>query len=292
MGLYDKIDLHMHTTVSDGTDTPLGIIKCAKNAGLTLFSVTDHDAIKGCMEIEKNLSYEDPAFIAGVEFSCQDECGKYHILGYGYDYNSPHIRGIVEKGHNLRMDKLRQRLDYLEKQFGIEIPKQNKDDLFAKSNPGKPHIANVLVKCGYVDTKENAIENYINKCKTKSKHVRPEEAITAIIKSGGIPVLAHPSYGRGDELVIGSDMDKRLKTLIGYGLKGVEAFYSGFSLSLQKELLSFSEKYNLYVTAGSDYHGSNKLVMMGDTNLTSGADMPNGLKRFLKDVKISFQVKK
>ena len=286
MNYSDKIDLHIHTNVSDGTDTPLGLVSSVKNAGITLFSVTDHDATDGCSEIKSNLSEGDPAFIFGVEFSCKDEDGKYHILGYGYDPKAPSIREIVGLGHDFRMTKLKTRLDFLEKEFGFRFSEEDRKNLFALDNPGKTHIGNMMVKYGFAPTKEFAIENYINKCVSKTEYVRPEDAICAISAAGGIPVLAHPSYGRGDELFIGEDMENRLIKLIGFGLKGVEAFYSGFTAPLQKEILFFAEKYRLYVTAGSDYHGGNKLVRLGDTNLTEDSEYPEGLKRFLADVRI------
>ena len=291
MAYFDKIDLHMHTNVSDGTDPPIDIVKRVKDAGITLFSLTDHDAVAGCIEIKNNLSFGDPAFIFGVEFSCKDEDGKYHILGYGYDPKSKPILDIVDKGHSFRREKLRQRLDFLQKEFGFGFSKQDEESLFALANPGKPHIGNMMVKYGYAPTKEFAIENYINKCESKTKYVRPEEAVAAIINAGGIPVLAHPSYGRGDEFIIGDDMDKRLKKLIGFGLKGVEAFYSGFSATLQNEMLAFAKKYALYVTAGSDYHGANKLVRLGDTNLKADDDRPKGMQRFFENVRICFPEK-
>ena len=223
-----------------------------------------------------------------MEFSCKDEDGKYHILGYGYNPQAPSIKQIVGIGHAFRMNKLKKRLDFLENEFGFCFSRQDRESLFALNNPGKPHIGNLMVKYGFAPTKEVAIEQYINKCVSKTEYVRPEDAISAIFCAGGIPVLAHPSYGRGDELFIGEDMENRLKKLIGFGLKGVEAFYSGFTASLQKEILFFAEKYRLYVTAGSDYHGGNKLVRLGDTNLIGENEYPEGLKRFLNDVRICF----
>lgn len=288
MGYYDKIDLHMHTDVSDGTDSPCGIIECVKNAGITLFSVTDHDSTDGCSVIKNNLVNGDPAFIFGVEFSCKDEDGKYHILGYGYDPDAQSMRQIVDVGHNFRLNKLKKRLDFLKKEFDFSFAEEDRESLFALNNPGKPHIAIMMVKYGYAPTKECAIEKYINKCESKTEYIRPEDAVKAILESGGIPVLAHPAYGSGDELFIGDEMDKRLKKLIGFGLKGVEAFYSGFSMSLSKDILSFAEKYDLYVTAGSDYHGQNKLIRLGDTNLNADGEYVGGLKRFFKDVSICF----
>lgn len=288
MRFLDKIDLHIHTTVSDGTDSPLGLVEHVKDAGITLFSVTDHDALDACSVIKSNLSEGDPSFISGVEFSCKDEDGKYHILGYGYDEKAPSIQKIVDIGHGFRMNKLIKRLDFLKKEFGFCFSEEDREILFALNNPGKPHIGNMMVKYGFAPTKEIAIENYIDKCVSKTEYLRPKDAISAILKGGGIPVLAHPSYGRGDELIIGEDMGNRLKKLIGMGLKGVEAFYSGFTLPLQKEILFFADKYDLYVTAGSDYHGENKLVRLGDTNLSGDGEYPEGLKRFLNDVRIFY----
>ena len=286
MSVYDKIDLHMHTTVSDGTDTPAQIIDRVKEAGITLFSVTDHDAAEGGAIIEGALKKGDPAFIYGVEFSCKDEDGRYHILGYGYDPDAESIQNTINVGHGHRMNKLAQRLDFLAEEFGFTFSDEDVKALYALKNPGKPHIGNLMVKYGYAKTKEEAIDNYINKHNSTEKFIRPEEAITAILDADGIPVLAHPSYGRGDELIIGSEMDKRLKKLIGFGLMGVEAFYGDFTPLFQKEILGFAKKYSLYVTAGSDYHGTNKPAVLGDTNLGSRDGYPDGLCRFLSDVRI------
>ena len=95
-------------------------------------------------------------------------------------------------------------------------------------------------------------------------------------------MLAHPFYGSGDELIIGDEMDERLSRLTAYGLKGIEAFYSGFSKKLQKDALSLADRYDLLVTAGSDYHGENKLVKLGDTGLADKSKPPKRLSRFLE----------
>ena len=286
MAVSGKIDLHMHTSVSDGTDSPAEIIGLVKNAGIGLFSVTDHDSVKGSTGVKDNLKKGDPDFIFGVEFSCKDEEGQYHILGYGYDPESSYMQEIVEKGHGFRIKKLNARLDYLKTAYNFTFSDEDVEYLHSLINPGKPHVAKLMVKYGYASSISDGITDYINNFKIKDQYIRPEEAIQAVIKAKGIPVLAHPSYGRGDELFIGKAMEERLTKLIGYGLKGVEAFYSGFTPPLQNEILSLAEKYNLYVTAGSDYHGSTKLVELGDTNLSPDTEYPSGLKRFIKDVKI------
>ena len=285
MAIPKMIDLHMHTTVSDGTDTPEEILERVKEKGIELFAVTDHDAVKGSRLLAGILGEGDPGFITGAEFSCKDEEGKYHILGYGYDPDAAAIREVVDLGHGYRMKKLTGRLEFLKTEFGFSFPEEELERLFAMDNPGKPHIGNLMVKYGYAQSKEQAIKEFIDKKHFGSAYVRPEEAVKGILGAGGIPVLAHPSYGSGDQLIMGDDMDRRLRRLMGFGVQGVEAFYSGFSDKLRNEMLSFADKYELYITAGSDYHGANKLVVLGDTELDTVEEYPEGLKRFLADVR-------
>ena len=141
-----------------------------------------------------------------------------------------------------------------------------------------------MVEYGFTPSKEIAIKDYIDQLQIESDYVRPEQAIVGILSSGGIPVLAHPCYGSGDELIFGEELDHRIRRLMDFGLAGLEAFYSGFSEKLRQETLALAAKYNLYVTAGSDYHGTNKLVTPGSTGLTNTAQFPDGMQRFLRDV--------
>ena len=280
-----RIDLHMHTTVSDGTDPPEEILTRVRELGLEVFSVTDHDAIQAGKRIPPLLEKNDPLFITGVEFSCRDGHGKYHILGYGYDPDAAAIRAITEKGHAARMKKTQARLSFLKEQFGFVFTEEEVAGLFANENPGKPHIANLMVSRGYAPDKNEAIHRYINQKHFPDIYLHPEDAVRAIEDSGGIPVLAHPSYGSGDELIVGREMRERLQRLIAKGLRGVEAYYSGFTPELQAEMLAFAAEFDLYVTAGSDYHGKNKLIELGDNNLSSTEDAAEGLHRFLEDVR-------
>ena len=284
MRLPVTIDLHMHSTTSDGTDLPEELPERVKKAGIFLFSLTDHDAIKGCARIQEKLVEGDPKFIPGVEFSCRDEMGKYHILGYAYDISSEAINRTVAQGHGYRMTKLKKRLDFLESTFGFSPSAVEMRELFSMDNPGKPHIADLMIRHGFASDKKEAIHNYINKLQIKNMNLRPEEAIEGILESGGIPVLAHPAYGDGDQLILGEEMDQRLRRLMDFGLQGVEAYYSGFTDKLRGEILSFAEKYDLYVTAGSDYHGKNKLVALGDTGLDDVSECVEGLRKVLNRI--------
>ena len=279
------LDLHMHSTVSDGTDTPEALLAHVRAAGIGLFSLTDHDAIEGCRRILAARTDDDPAFIPGIEFSCRDEEGQYHVLGYGYDPDAEPINAIVRQGHAYRMRKVTGRLDFLKERFGFVFSADDVDRLLSMPNPGKPHIGNLMVSYGYAKTKEEAITKFINQAEFRDQYVRPEDAIQGILKSGGIPVLAHPPYGSGDQLILGKELDARVQKLMGYGLLGVEAFYSGFTKKLRNEVLALAEKYDLYVTAGSDYHGSNKLIPLGDTGLNGTTEIPSGLAAFLQAIK-------
>lgn len=275
----------MHSTVSDGTDRPEEILIKVREAGIKLFALTDHDAVSGYATIRKALQPDDPRLISGVEFSCRDEEGKYHILGYNFDPDSEPVQNVINTGHRYRMTKTKARLDFLQTAFGFTFPENEIQLLLSLNNPGKPHIGNLMVKYGYAKSKEEAINKYINHIRFQSEYVRPEEAIQGILRGGGIPVLAHPAFGSGEELIIGDEMKKRLERLISFGLRGVEAFYSGFTPKLRLQTLYFAEKFDLLVTAGSDYHGRNKLVALGDTELSYSLVIPAGMRRFLREIK-------
>ena len=283
MKQHAAIDLHIHTTVSDGTEPPEVVLGSVKAKSLKLFSVTDHDAIKGCQIMQELLRPEDPQFICGVEFSCKDEQGQYHILGYNYDPMAASMQQIIQLGHSYRMKKVNARLDFLKERFHIVFPDFELEHLYSLDNPGKPHIGNLMVKYGYVKTKEEAFKSYMDKISFRNEYVRPEEAIMGILNGGGIPVLAHPSYGSGNELIIREELRTRVERLVGFGLMGLEAYYSGFTKVLRNEVLALAEKYDLYVTAGSDYHGTNKLVELGDIGLDEG-EYPVKIHDFLSKI--------
>lgn len=289
MKLPEIIDLHMHTTASDGTDTPAEILENVRNAGIELFSVTDHDGIAGVEEIRR-IRKEHPEkaegclFLNGIEFSCRDDEGKYHILGYGYDENAVTMVKTVGKAHKNRLRKVDERLKFIKEAFGFTFAEEDVLKLFRNHNPGKPHIANLMIKYGYAKTIDQAIHDFLNKKKFPDVYIRPETAIETILKSGGVPVLAHPSYGDGDQLITGADMEARLRKLVGFGLKGVEAYYSGFTPKLINEMLGFAKEFDLYVTAGSDYHGENKLIELKETNLDAVSEGEEKLHDFLEYV--------
>ncbi len=279
---HPVIDLHMHTTVSDGTDTPAELSARVREAGIDVFAVTDHDAIAGCEQVRALLRPGDPRFLFGVEFSCMDELGKYHILGYGYDPSAGSIRAVVALGHGYRMKKLDDRLAHLRKDFGFVFSDTDVAALHALQNPGKPHLANLMVRCGYAASRDRAFSDCLNRIHVKEDHVRPEEAIAGILGAGGIPVLAHPCFGDGDQHIVGDALYARVERLKGFGLAGLEAYYSRCTEAQRAEAEALADTFDLYVTAGSDYHGKNKPVQLSDTGLSKDAPLPERLARFLR----------
>ena len=284
MEKYRKIDLHMHTNISDGTDSPEEILMKVKEAGIDLFSVTDHDAVSACRIIRDILPPDGPVFLTGVEFSCKDEGGKYHILGYGFNPDEERFAEVLKKGANVRAKKMEARLEYL-KDNGYSFSPEDERALFAHEKPGKPHLADLMVARKYAPDKDTAIKDIINKIKLPiDLYLSPKEAIEGILAAGGIPALAHPILGSGDEDITGENLEHRLRKLADFGLKGVEAFYSTFTEEQREAVLDLADQLGLYVTAGSDYHGTNKDNKLGFTGLADAAEGPDGLRRFLADV--------
>lgn len=274
------IDLHMHSTVSDGTDTPEEILQLIRNKRIDAFSVTDHDSIDACRRIRQVLSDDDPVLINGVEFSCRDEGGKYHILGYGYRLDAKPICGLAGRTHQMRMEKARGRLKVLKSKYGYCFSEEDIEKLLSLDNPGKPHIGNLMVQYGYAPSKDEAIENVLNHIHVYTGSVTPGEAILAIRESGGLAILAHPPFGNGSQCITGEKLKERILRLKSLGLDGLETWYSGYDAKLREEMRDYADRYDLLATAGSDYHGSNKKVKIGETGLED-ADSDVRVRAFL-----------
>ncbi len=273
--LYKHPDLHLHSNVSDGSDTPLELLEKVRSSDIDIFSLTDHDTYGGCREIEEKLKPGDPAFLGGIELSCRDALGKYHILGYCYDVNKKSIQDAAEVTHKARRDKALNRLRFLEEEHHFVFTDEEKRELLENENPGKPHFVALLLKKGYVKDKAEGFE-LMNGFHGKDKKLTPEEAIDAILKADGIPVLAHGILEDGSGLLSEEQLSERVSRLKGMGLMGLECYYSSYTEEQTRIMLSMAEKYNLLITAGSDYHGKNKAVPLG----SSGTPDPQLMNRF------------
>lgn len=260
-----RIDLHIHSIASDGTDTIPMLLENLRASGIGIFSVTDHDTITGALEMQE-LVPGDMTFIKGIEFSCVTSAGKCHILGYGYDENAPEFQAVLEEGRTKRRAKLERRIDFLRDNFGIVFSEEELSALHSMNSVGKPHLGNLLVSKGYADSKDSAIRKFIDPCKTESERLDGEKVISAVLSAGGVPVWAHPLGGTGERLLSEEEFSRQLALLKAAGLKGLECYYSRYSEEQVQFLLGSAKSNGLYISGGSDYHGQNKTVQLGELN--------------------------
>lgn len=259
------VDLHMHSTASDGTDDVRRLLENVRAAGIRVFSLTDHDTIAGVSELEP-LVPEDMTFIRGIEFSCITEVEKCHILAYDYDKDAPPFEEILQLGRDKRRNKLDRRLGFLAKEFGIEVPKGDRERLRALGSAGKPHLGNLLVSMGLAKDKREAIDKYIEPCKTESDRLDARRVIKAIRDAGGIPVWAHPYGGTDEREVPPEKFARQLSILLEAGLLGLECYYSKYGAQQVASLVAAAREHELFISGGSDYHGKNKNVSLGTLN--------------------------
>ncbi len=267
--MTSAVDLHMHSTASDGKDTPIVLWGKIKRLGIRCFSLTDHDTVDGAREMEKMVAGDggtDTVFIRGIEFSCRTSVGKCHILGYAYDWNSDAFRNILRKGEELRRRKLEQRLDYLRKEFGFEFSGADVEKLRQMKSVGKPHLAELMVKCGYADSSGDAVKNYINSCPTLDSRIQADEVIRALRASGGISVWAHPYGGVGEPDFSGERFNAQLACLAEAGIQGLECYYSRYTGNQISQLTTTAGEKGLFISGGSDYHGRGEIPALGTLN--------------------------
>ena len=254
--MASTIDLHIHTTASDGSDSPAELLQKLRSAGIRVFSVTDHDTIHGVLSLEGKVP-ADMTFLRGVEFSCICPAGKCHILGYGYDPGHPALLAALEAGRQLRLQKMDLRQKQLPTDFGIELPEAELTWLYSHNSPGKPHLGNILLDRGLAPDQDTAIKTYIRDVPGRDR-IEASVAVAAIEAAGGLSVWAHPLGGEGEKRLTPEKFEKQLQTLLEYGIRGMECWYSRYCLEEVRFLKSRARVLGLTVTGGSDYHGTAK----------------------------------
>ena len=251
------IDLHIHTTASDGADTVPALLEQIRTAGIRIFSVTDHDTIDSALEMEA-LVPDGLHYIRGIEFSCITPLKKCHILGYGFDPNDPVFREALEQGIRLRQEKLERRIAFWEDRFGIVLTPEEDRWLRSCRSPGKPHFGRIILKRGLAPNLRTAIRNYVNPCKLGNDRIDAAVAIDAIVHAGGIPVWAHPLGGEGEKRLTPAEFQAQLAHLTACGIRGLECHYSRYTRQEAAFLTEQALANGLLISGGSDYHGNNK----------------------------------
>ncbi len=245
------IDLHMHSTASDGSETPTELItKCAK-LRLQLCSITDHDTIDSQPEAFAEAKKRGLNYISGVEFSVR-HTGELHILGYGIDAtgNSSFLE-TMESLRNSRVERVYTILEQLNK-HNIQINFSDVERFAAGNTLGRPHVALALIERGYAADMQEAFTKYLNEdglCYVQRRKLNAAQAIELIHSAGGTSVLAHPKFIRTNHI------GALVKDMAADGLMGIEAYYPAHTDADVKKYLKLAKENNLLVTGGSDYHG-------------------------------------
>lgn len=247
------IDLHMHSTFSDGSETPSALVELGAKAGLRAMALTDHDSTQGLAEFFEAGRRYGVETIAGVEISVDIEPGTMHMLGYHLDVHNPSLQAMlrdVRVGREERNKVILVRLAELGCPLRWEDVRQHaREDVV-----GRPHFALALIDRGYVKTKDEAFVRFLGKGQpayVERFRLTPEAAIACIRDAGGVPVLAHPFT-----LKLGA---ARLRECVGglasLGLAGIEVFYSEHASERVELYRQLAREFGLLMTGGSDFHG-------------------------------------
>ncbi|TET09267.1 PHP domain-containing protein [Candidatus Aerophobetes bacterium] len=255
--MLPNIDLHIHTIYSDGTWTPREVVSRAKKLNLAAISITDHDSVAGLEEAiarGKKLGIE---VVPGIEMSTDVGEDEIHVLGYYLNWKEKEFLAQLKKFQGARAERNRKLIKKL-KELEMEINHGELKGLSGRGVISRLHIARLMVRKEYVSSIGNAFERWLNPGKpayVKKMNVSPFQIIELILKTGGVPVFAHPFLSKRDDLI---------PHLVKAGLKGIEVYHSAHDSRVTQYYQKVAQKYHLLITGGSDCHGEAKdRVLMG-----------------------------
>lgn len=285
-----SVDLHIHSTMSDGTLSPSELVELAKKKGLNCIAITDHDTVASYDEAKAKGDEIGLDVISGVELSVTFSGGHVHLLGYFIDCKNSKLLEGLRILHGAR-DKRNQEILHKLQEHGIHISENDLSMVSTTGETGRPHIAKLLLRQKVVSSMDEAFEKYLGRdgCAYVSRFVFDiKYGIDLIHEAGGIAAIAHPASMLKDDMQEG----KLLGDLKNLGLDGVEAYYPTHSRKFRKQLIDLAEKYGMVVTGGSDYHGS---IRKGTTLAGGkGVSVPNevvNMMRQYRDRKIDVNSK-
>jgi predicted metal-dependent phosphoesterase TrpH len=244
------IDLHLHTSASDGALAPTDLVARAAAAGLTTISITDHDTTAGLESARAAASAHSVRLIAGIEITAVEDGRDTHVLGYFFDPADAALRRFLERQHQDRIRRIREIAERLAT-LGLPIDPQ---PLIARGldrgqSVGRPHVAAALIARGYVQSWDEAFEKYLEKGRpafVPRQGASAADVVRVIHAAGGVASLAHPGL---------SKMDERIPTLVAAGLDALEASHADHDEETERRYRSLAEAFCLSITAGSDFHG-------------------------------------
>ena len=252
------IDLHTHTTASDGSLTPEELIRLAREIGLSGIAVTDHDTTDGVAPARAEAEKIGMPFVPGIEISAEySEQGTMHILGYFIDEKNNHFAEtllFLKESRRQRNPKMIRLLN----EAGVDITMDDVVEEAGGGQVGRPHFAKAMIRKGFCASTTEAFDKYIAKgapCYMNKERLSPKDSIDLIRRAGGIPVLAHPKTLK---LPSQKDMRSILKDLVKMGLMGLECYYFSNSREEEANSLALARELGLLISGGTDFHGENK----------------------------------
>jgi len=260
-----EVDLHIHTTASDGRLNPADVVAKAAELGLTIIAIADHDSVEGVAPaLAAAKAFPWLRVIPSVEISTDVPHGEVHVLGYFLDYTDRGLKAVLNRLRNSREQRAQKMVTKL-RGLGINIDWQRVQELAGSGAIGRPHLAQAMLEKGYIASFKEAFTHYIGRdgpAYVEREKMTPAEAVELILRVRGLPVLAHP-------LTI-DELEKTVIELKGAGLVGLEAYYNGYATDEVNGLVSLADRYNLIATGGSDYHG----LDAGAETMIGGAEVP------------------
>ncbi|MFC1940972.1 PHP domain-containing protein [Chloroflexota bacterium] len=260
-----KIDLHIHSSASDGRLSPAEVVCKSAEAGLTVIALADHDTVDGIIPaLEAATAFPQIRVIPCVEISTDVPKGEAHVLGYFIDYTHPSLLATLSRMRNSRRERAQRMIAKL-KSLGLTVEWERVQGIAGSGSIGRPHIAQAMLEKGYITSIKEAFTNYIGRggpAYAERGKMSPKEAVEIILRANGLPVLAHP-------LTI-NDPEAMVIELKASGLVGIEAYHDGCSAEEINSLVSLADRYGLIVTGGSDYHGLDDSA----ETMIGGADVP------------------
>ena len=252
------IDLHVHSTCSDGTLSPTELVDYAIQKGLSAFALTDHDCVEG---LDTILSYAKslpnaPEIIPGIELSTDENGQEVHMVGLFIDHHNPEFNQYLQEFITSRTTR-NKKMCHLLQEHGMNITYEELEAEFPGAVLTRAHYAKLLLKHGYVKSIKEAFERFLGDhcpCYVSREKITPVMAIDLIKKAGGLAILAHPIlYHMSD-----ARLDALVQKLKEAGLTGIEAIYSTYSPAEERQIRKLATKYDLLLSGGSDFHGENK----------------------------------
>jgi predicted metal-dependent phosphoesterase TrpH len=260
------VDLHCHSTASDGTLPPAQVVRLAVERGLSALALTDHDTIDGVAEAAQEAQRLGLDFLPGIEISAEfPHPGTLHLLGYGVDPHSQVLRDLTTTllaGRDRRNPKIIAKLNEL----GVAVSMQEWEGEAKGNVLGRPQLAAVLHRKGYVSSIKDAFNKYLGQdapAYADKERLTPQRAIEMVLESGGVPVLAHPIQLRTDN---DAQLERIVKDLVDHGLGGIEVIHSDHDADNVQKYDALARRFGLLRTGGSDFHGANKQIELGIAN--------------------------